>query len=197
MSVQEDAFRKQRRFRAPTASKAYDAYMCVLCRELLDLDRPHQSSCGDRACYTCLEVLITAFKERGLSVMACPGCQDPLQPSSFFPDRAVARELRSIPVICPNNCKWSNTYQHYPDHLTTCPLEPVTCPHSPCPTRVERNKLESHIVVCIYRPVTCQYCSKMMFFKDLEVHETTECERRPVACTLCGTRVPFNAVSPI
>jgi hypothetical protein len=142
-----------------------------------------------------VEVLTGALNEQGISEVRCPACNEPLGASSFFPDRAVQRELSAIKVSCPHGCSWSNVYKEYPVHLQSCPLLPVSCPHSPCTAKSVRERLEEHLLVCPYRPVTCQYCTKMMHFKVLEIHEVEECDRRPVPCPLCSIQVPFNAVS--
>jgi hypothetical protein len=194
--LDKDVFRTKRRFVPPSLPDTLQAaYCCVLCEQVLDVERPHQSSCGDRACCTCVEVLTKVLKEQRISDILCPACNEPLEPSSFFPDRAVQRELSAIKVSCPHGCSWSNIYKEYPVHLQSCPLLPVSCPHSPCTAKSVPKQLEEHLVVCPYRPVTCQYCTKMMYFKVLEIHEVKECDRRPVPCPLCSAQVPFNAVS--
>jgi hypothetical protein len=99
-----------------------------------------------------------------------------------------------LQVACPHSCSWSGSYKDYEGHLSTCPLHPVSCPHSPCTTVEVPSRLKSHIESCTFRPVTCQYCSKMMQYRVLESHETTDCERRPVSCSLCGEMVPFNSI---
>jgi hypothetical protein len=78
--------------------------------------------------------------------------------------------LRLLQVVCPHSCSWNSSYKDYEGHLSTCPLHPVSCPHSPCTTVEVPSLLKSHIEICAFRPVTCQYCSKMMQYRVLEVH---------------------------
>jgi hypothetical protein len=54
-------------------------YLCVLCDGLLD--SPMQSSCGDRMCKGCLEILDQSLRQRDTFTARCPVCGEQLMPA--------------------------------------------------------------------------------------------------------------------
>ena len=65
----------------------------------------------------------------------------------------------------------------------------INCDHSErgCTELLELVRLEAHVSVCEYRPVTCpnKKCSKIMNLADFEEHTSEVCEYRQVYCDEC------------
>ena len=65
----------------------------------------------------------------------------------------------------------------------------INCDHSErgCTELIELVRLEAHIRVCNYKPVTCpnEKCAKIMNLADLEHHTSEVCEYRQVYCEEC------------
>jgi hypothetical protein len=167
-------------------------YLCVLCDGLLD--NPMQSSCGDRMCKGCLEILDQSLRQRGAPSARCPGCGEQLIPVQCFPDRAASRELSVLVVTCPNDCLWEGQYQDYPAHYTVCPRRPTRCPHPSCSVTLPLEELEHHKTTCPYKPVKCRYCHQELQVDEVKVHERV-CPAQPVQCQYCREPVPSNEVS--
>ena len=78
----------------------------------------------------------------------------------------------------------------YLDRLT------ISCEHKErgCVELVELGRLETHISVCEYKPVTCpnERCEAVVNMADLEEHTSEVCEYRQVFCEECGENMSFK-----
>ena len=65
----------------------------------------------------------------------------------------------------------------------------INCDHNEtgCTKLIELGRLEAHISVCDYRPVSCpnEKCARIMNFADLEQHTSEVCKYRQVYCEEC------------
>lgn len=55
-----------------------------------------------------------------------------------------------------------------------------------CGERLLRRDIDTHLKVCIKRPVQCEHCTKEIIYADLTKHQVLMCANFPVQCTLCG-----------
>lgn len=50
-------------------------------------------------------------------------------------------------------------------------LDPIQhCPHDGCDEKMQRQKIEEHVTVCLYRPIQCSFCSNTIAFNQSESH---------------------------
>ena len=69
----------------------------------------------------------------------------------------------------------------------------INCGHSErgCTETMELGTLKTHEAVCTYKPVACssEQCSAIVNIKDLEEHETKNCEYRLIHCLECDEKM--------
>ena len=127
----------------------------------------------------------------------CPICQevlkDPVQCHNehYFCKACIAQHLKNSKTcpVCMENLTEETINK--PSRIVTNYLEGliINCDHSErgCTELIELGRLEAHIRVCKYKPVTCpnEKCSKILNLADLEQHTSEVCEYRQVYCEDC------------
>ncbi|XP_078604270.1 TNF receptor-associated factor 2-like [Branchiostoma floridae x Branchiostoma japonicum] len=162
-------------------------YCCSSCGLLLD--EPRQTSCGHRYCKSCLEDLNRA--SGGQFKCKVPSCGQQIRHEEVFPDKAIEREIQSIPVVCNNDddgCKWEGPLKQLKAHRDECEYEKIACIHQECKERVPRRALSTHLAEnCAFRSETCQWCKELHPFKDITKHQES-CPMAPARCKWCGKK---------
>ena len=134
----------------------------------------------------------------------CPICQevlkDPVQCHNehYFCKACITQHLKNSKT-CPV-CMEKITEETLtePPRIVTGYLDGliINCDHSErgCTELIELGRLEAHISVCEYRPVTCpnKKCATIMNLADLEQHTSEVCEYRQVYCEECGEDMSFK-----
>ena len=134
----------------------------------------------------------------------CPICQevlkDPVQCHNehYFCKACITQHLKNSKT-CPV-CMEKVTEETLtePPRIVTGYLDGliINCDHSErgCTELIELGRLEAHISVCEYRPVTCpnEKCATIMNLADLEQHTSEVCEYRQVYCEECGEDMSFK-----
>ena len=74
----------------------------------------------------------------------------------YFSDRFVKREISKLAVICPFSeagCNWEGKFGEYETHINVCNYAPISCEY--CTKSVRRDELESHQESCPCMPKQC------------------------------------------
>ena len=87
-------------------------------------------------------------------------------------------------VFCKNKnlgCEWQGKLSDRKHHLNyECMKEIINCEFSPdCKIKDLREKIITHVKVCPYRLIQCEYCEENMTFENLEYHNKI-CPNIPV-----------------
>ncbi|XP_077868357.1 TNF receptor-associated factor 2-like [Saccoglossus kowalevskii] len=162
--------------------------ICTFCDHVLR--DPFQSYCGHRFCRRCIEGQVSDGKE-----YCCPICvvDDPdssdivLTTDKIYPDRAIFREMKRIPVVCTNTgCDWTGLFIEYQQHEDICEYMVVICARQGCLQNILRCKLKMHSEnECHMRIITCKYCNTELVYQELEVHYQS-CPKIKVQCKYCN-----------
>ena len=127
----------------------------------------------------------------------CPICQevlkDPVQCHNehYFCKACITQHLKNSQTcpVCVE--KVTEETLNKPSRIVTNYLDGliINCDHSErgCTELIELGRLEAHVRVCKYKPVTCpdEKCAKIMNLADLEQHTSEVCEYRKVYCGEC------------
>ena len=127
----------------------------------------------------------------------CPICQevlkDPVQCHNehYFCKACITQHLKNSQTcpVCMERVTEETLYK--PSRIVTNYLDGlmINCDHSErgCTEVLELVRLEAHVSVCEYRPVTCpnEKCAKIMNLADFEEHTSEVCEYRQVYCDEC------------
>nr|XP_006820836.1 PREDICTED: TNF receptor-associated factor 2-like [Saccoglossus kowalevskii] len=156
--------------------------ICTFCDHVLR--DPFQSYCGHRFCRRCIEGQVSDGKE-----YCCPICvvDDPdssdivLTTDKIYPDRAIFREMKRIPVVCTNTgCDWTGLFIEYQVHYQSCPKIKVQCKY--CNIELLREKLLEHTAIeggdcsskrqpCTFHTIGCSTLVEMGKEADNNVYE--------------------------
>ncbi|XP_053384329.1 TNF receptor-associated factor 6-like [Mercenaria mercenaria] len=144
-----------------------------------------QTSCGHRFCETCIR------KVANRSGM----CKCPVDNTWFdtefelFPDVAIRREILSLKVKCEQHhkdCTWTGELRDLESHMTLCEYIEVPCEYGCAENSIRRKDLSQHLETCDLRPVSCEHCNSSTTSVDLTKHQLLDCRKFPVVCSLCG-----------
>ena len=128
----------------------------------------------------------------------CPIChevlKDPVQCHNqhYFCKACITQHLKNAQTCPVCMEKVTEETLSKPPRIVTGYLDGlmINCDHSErgCTELLELVRLEAHISVCEYRPVTCpnEKCAKIMNLADFEEHTSEVCEYRQVYCDECG-----------
>ena len=133
---------------------------CPVC--LLVLREPHQATCcGNSFCEACVK-RVQADKK------SCPTCNE--VDFNVFPDKRLKRSLNEFRVYCSHKeegCKWVGDLGELDKHVN---LQPPP------------DKL---LVGCQFSEIGCPYCSEPFQRRNVDVHQSDECLKRPYSCQHC------------
>ena len=125
----------------------------------------------------------------------CPLCKAPDSTHSRVPDKGQQRALNSIRVYCPNkkkSCEWAGEFGMLRNHLLeSCAFVPITCKFK-CGAQVDRKDLELHeSEKCPRRPATCRHCTTYSSSYDMTLVHELKCPKAEIICPHgCGAS-PF------
>nr|XP_002734368.1 PREDICTED: TNF receptor-associated factor 2-like [Saccoglossus kowalevskii] len=107
--------------------------------------------------------------------------------AQIFLDRAIAREMRVLNVLCVNSgCTWTGYFREYEGHVDSCKFELIICSLEGCTQLIQRQHLEKHTTEeCYMRMVKCTYCDIDYSYNNLKIHQN-QCPKMKVSCDLCG-----------
>ena len=127
----------------------------------------------------------------------CPICQDVLKDpvqchnEHYFCKACITQHLKNSKTCPVCMEKVTEETLNKPSRIVTNYLDGllINCDHSErgCTELIELGRLEAHVRVCKYKPVTCpnKKCAKIMNLADLEQHTSEVCEFRQVYCDEC------------
>ena len=153
---------------------------CPICFQVM-LNDPHQLSCGHHFCGTCIK-----------RVKECSLCRRTVD--QVFKDENRLRIINGLKVNCTNKgCEWKGELKDLSTHLNKgkregqCQYEVVTCVHSGCEIKKQRQYLVKHEKdECPQRPYECRYCHHKGTYQSINKHYQ-QCTRYPVPCpNKCG-----------
>ena len=91
-------------------------------------------------------------------------------------------------VKCPY-CDHIDTMKNYSGHTKICELFPIDCPNHCGQSGLTRHALENHRMECRLEVIGCKNlldgCDVKLTRQDMILHETEECELRPIHCLYC------------
>ena len=159
---------------------------CPICLQVM-LNDPHLvSCCGHHFCGTCIKRVMD-------SNGACPYCKE--KEYQAVSDKGHLRFINGLKVNCTNNgCGWKGELKDFPVHLKKgkregqCQYEEVTCVHSGCEIKKQRQYLVKHEKnECNQRIVLCYYCNYKDTYQFIIDKHFPQCTQYPVLCpNRCG-----------
>ena len=159
---------------------------CPICLQVM-LNDPHLvSCCGHHFCGSCIK----RVKD---SNGACPYCKE--TEFQVMPDKGHLRIINGLKVNCTNKgCEWKGELKDLSVHLNKgkregqCQYEEVTCVHSGCEIKKQRQYLVKHEKdECLQRPYECQHCQCRGTYQFITNEHYPECAQYPVPCpNKCG-----------
>ena len=169
---------------------------CPICLQVM-LNDPHLvSCCGHHFCRTCIK----RVKDNN---RACPYCKE--KEYQTMPDKGHLRIINGLKVNCTNiSCEWKGELKDLPVHLNKgkregqCQYEEVTCAHSDCEIKKQRQYLVKHEKdECAQRRVLCYYCNYKGTYQFIVKEHYPECTQYPVPCPKkCGFRALLRGNIP-
>ena len=148
--------------------------ICPICTYVADDPR----SCGHCAslfCRTCLEEVLRLGP-------ACPTCRSAVTGGGTR-NIFAWNIIQGHRVYCCNYeaCDWAGKYEELERHLNLCGFEKVKCGNKECNKMVPRQELDSHLMACPHRLVTCPACHRELVSRTLNTHMET-CGKVAVRC---------------
>ena len=128
--------------------KLDEKFTCIFCK--LIIRKPMQSFCGHRMCELC-------YQHEATAETICPACmaEESLNENSnleqVFKDRAIAREMAKLDVICEESpeCDWAGKLKAYPSHAAeSCTKRRVKCKFG-CFDRIAFTYVAEHNRNCV------------------------------------------------
>ena len=134
---------------------------CPVC--LLTLRDPFQvTCCGYAFCQICIKKVEQEKKP-------CPCCNS--DDFDKFEDKRLKRSLYEFRVYCTKKqqgCEWEGELRELEDHFNLNP---------------EQRKL---LDGCQFLHIKCQLCSESFLRSHMQLHQKTECPKRPYNCEYCN-----------
>lgn len=114
-----------------------------------------------------------------------------------MPKRDYTHHKKSVCPLFPVKCLCDQTFPRNAvafHSFLECPEQKVWCPNIGCSEEGLRRLMPAHQKECLYQKQPCRYCNHGVTFGTREIHETNECELRPVPCGChgCAKMVPFR-----
>ena len=171
----------------PECKPFAEPYSCPLCEGIL-----YESvidKCGHSFCLECSSNLLKLTQK-------CPFSNLDLVPP-FAMNIVVNTVLEKQIVFCRNKnigCEWQGKLGDRKTHLNyECMKETIPCEFAPdCKEKDLRENILTHVKICPYRLIQCEYCDETMTFENLEYHNKI-CPNIPVDCSnKCGKKIPMN-----
>ena len=171
----------------PECKPFAEPYSCPLCEGIL-----YESvidKCGHSFCLECSQNLLKLSQK-------CPFSNLDLVPP-FAMNIVVNTVLEKQIVFCKNKnlgCEWQGKLGERKNHLNyECMKETIQCEFAPdCKVKDLRENILTHVKICPYRLIQCEYCEETMTFENLEYHNKI-CPNIPVECSnKCGKKIPMN-----
>ena len=134
----------------------------------------------------------------------CPICTDVLKEpvqchnQHYFCRACITKHLKNSKTCPVCMEKLTEGALAKPPRIVTDYLDGllINCDHIErgCTKIMELGLLNSHVAVCIFKPVTCssEKCNVTVNMKDLEEHETKHCEYRLIHCNECDENMSFK-----
>lgn len=165
---------------AVDSSKA-EGWTCPICTAMVWDARLPSCKCVAMYCDACLRHWLSKHD-------TCPTCQSRLkldECESIRDSRIAYSILSSIRVYCPldrHECKWQGEYGSVTAHLRVCPYRAVACDH--CSTRMYACQLDTHLVTCNRRPISCPLECGAEFVRGQFAAHAAQCPNQLIACEL-------------
>ena len=148
-------------------------FVCYLCGGIYY--DPKVDSCGHTFCNQC----ITSFLNNH---DFCPvnGIKD----FKLNTITSITKLVNRQSLFCKNKlkgCLFNGLITQYAEHK--CDFELVKCENENCEFEIVRKDLIEHTIVCEFRKVKCEDCSKLIVFNRIQDHNN-ECLKKLIACDL-------------
>ena len=153
-------------------------YLCKICNGIYNY--PVLLSCGNIICKEC-------YKLNNKKCLICGEANISII-SENLP--YITSYLSKKTCKCKNEgCNKELNIKNILIHLEKCPKEILLCKYN-CGSNILRENIESHELICNYRPCQCKYCKKeIVHFKNLENHLDKECNLYYLKCKFCGEKI--------
>jgi hypothetical protein len=165
----------------------FNRLVCTICL-LIPFEPKECSNCNLIICKTCLEKW-----EKKECVMRCGGN------SYENPSRILRDMINGIFIKCKNKqngCEKNFHIDRLLNHYEDCDYEEIKCPFPNCVQKDFRIKLKSHIEICEFNKVICEYCSRSFKKIEYNFHLENDCLEFLIYCPKCSKpekRLNFNS----
>lgn len=153
----------------------------------------------DFRCSICTCVAERAVKLPTCHHVFCQGCiLDWAKKKTHCPHDQRPFELRDVQELDPfvnrviskfaakcsiSGCAWIGELGAVREHELHCDFQTVACPNQGCTYRGPRKSLTVHLQEqCLFRIVSCEFCSQKLSATDLERHHKDACPEFPLDC---------------
>jgi len=141
----------------------------------------------------------------------CPCDRKPLELSSIIPSKFLNNIINDLVIHCPTTaesgtvsnsndqpneliCPWTGPIKSVDEHMINCEYVKIECKLSGCIVQTMKKLISEHEKECLFRIVTCSWCSSKICYNILETHKE-ECLERPVSClNNCGSIISFSSI---
>ena len=162
--------------------------VCPIC--FSPFDDPVRLACDHFFCRDCIE---RSLAIQANSSQTCPTCRSPTTNENITPaPRLVKQLVDELKVNCPfyhkGRCEESMPRSSVQDHLDAyCAYVKLKCPAVSCSHWVLRQDWGP--MQCLHQMVICSNCEAPIMERDIEYHQASDCDNRPISCPDCKSEV--------
>ena len=158
-----------------------EPYSCQLCKNICEEPVIDDCGCGKKFCRKCLEYYLIKNKFK------CFFTKKIVKNIQKYDD--LTECIYSIKIKCKNyinNCDWEGKISEYKTHLfINCPKQYILCPNENCYTKIIREKMNEHLLICQYKKYICDKCNMQIQLIDKENHINI-CPKEEIKCSQCN-----------
>lgn len=162
-------------------SKVDEDFICPLCA--LVPKKPYSvSCCGKNACEECITEWITKKKPE------CPFCRKPCHLTDIVTNPFISAKLAGLNVMCPFHKPLSSQDEIKENVALGCDKIIMF--------GKEGATIKAHIMECIYQPIVCPDCNKILLKKDLINHCNISgfCPKKKLKCEICELDITYGEI---
>lgn len=157
-----------------------DIFRCCICSKIAY--NPVNAKCDHVTCSICYDKIQGDKK--------CPLCREKLY-NSF--NNLIGKILKSTPFhhyqCSIEECEFEGTYKEILDHIKECPKKIIVCDKCKLPMTSEYYKKEHLKLLCNFRIIECEKCTKKIEAGDLNNHYQYECDYFEINCSKCNQKM--------
>lgn len=159
-------------------------YKCPLCKGVYY--NPYVDKCGHVFCRECITTYLQAYHQ-------CPFSKQQITTENLNKLVFMTEILEKQSVKCKNRsfgCDWIGRLSELETHMDySCKRQIIACPNFGCCEKIFREEKESHVALCDYRIVCCEFCLIFIPFIEIKKHYEV-CPKFIMDCLQqCGKKV--------